>query len=107
MTNDLPLMSSDAAAVLDVLFPSEATGYVEVRTITRGGEIRIREFFEVEDAARAYRRCRLVGRFDNIYVSVAPRVREEGLKSAVEVAFAVWADLDRCPRSRNRPHFWS
>lgn len=88
--------TTDAAKVLRALGEKcPRPGYIELRTIKRGGGALRPEFFTLGQEEEVAARAAVLRARGDVYFGVAPRAREEGTKAAVEQVPAVWVDLDR------------
>jgi hypothetical protein len=71
----------------------QAGGFVEVRTRRARGGMDQR-WFELHDQDGLARHIEARGPHTDVYIGVAPRVRREGTKHAVERVHVLWADCD-------------
>lgn len=78
---------------LDMIVGAEAEGFAELRWRLRSGAMG-REFVGVRDRRRLATLIEARGRASDLYVGVAPRVRHEGGRDAVERVHVLWADCD-------------
>jgi len=93
------------AIYLDLLFGAEPAGsFAELRWRLRDGRMG-REFVGLGDRRRLAAMIGARGRTTDLFVGVAPRVRQEGGHDAVERVHAVWADLDDEAASAALEHF--
>jgi hypothetical protein len=90
----LSIGSAGAHDLFAGLFPPGCRGFVETRCI-KDGKAFARDFHPISRAGRAYSANRGRAETADVYLGVAPRVRKEGTKDAVEEVYAVWVDLDR------------
>lgn len=80
--------------VLDVLFPSNSTGFIELRAIPVSKGMPRRAFTslaaveEIEKTIAAWRGSH------NVFVGIAPRTREAGGRDAVGLVHVAWVDID-------------
>jgi hypothetical protein len=81
-------------ALLALLFPSGAEGYLEIRSISQEGEPAT-EFWKLPAGSLPYFAVENKIASGDFYVSVAPRVRRRGTKADVEAVHVVWVDLDQ------------
>lgn len=87
-------MTAGLAVFCSVLYGREpAGGFVEVRTRRARGGMGQR-WFGLHDLDGLARHIGALGPRTDVYVGVAPRVRREGTKHAVERLHVLWADCD-------------
>lgn len=83
-----------ALTYLDLLFGAEPDGnFAEVRFKLRSGGMG-QDFAPVRDRERLVALLEARGRTTDVYMGVAPRVRQEGGRDAVERVHCLWVDCD-------------
>lgn len=92
------------AAYLDCLFAAEPPGFAELRWRLRSDGMG-REFVALGDHGRLAAVIVARGRSTDLYVGVAPRVRQEGGRDAVERVHALWVDCDSSESIKALEHF--
>ena len=87
-------MSAELATYGDLLFGAEPAGsFAELRWRLRDGRMG-REFVGLGDRRRLAAMIVARGRTTDLFVGVAPRVRQEGTRDAIARVHAVWVDCD-------------
>ena len=98
-------MSEALDLFLDLLFGAEPAGsFAELRWRLRAGGMG-REFVGLGDRRRLAAMIVARGRSTDLYLAVAPRVRQEGGRDAVERCHVLWADCDSAESIEALEHF--
>ncbi len=99
-------MSADPLATfLDLLYGGEPDGsFAELRFKLRNGGMG-QDFVAVRDRERLARLIQARGRSTDCYLGVAPRIRPQGTRGAVERVHALWADCDSPESIEALKHF--